>query len=177
MLMRTYIGIPVALLFVYPLCLIKDMSGFNKISIFSLIAIFYTMVMLLVQLPEYYQVNYQENRVNFASLNVSFFECAAIILFAYTCHPTVIPIYRELNRPTVKRIDKAINVSMSMVISFYLIISLAGYFSTFDLTNPIVLQRKPIDGTEYNIPNIVAIAAIIIVLFICIPITYNPMRT
>lgn len=50
---RAIQGIPTAFIFLVPLSLIKDMSGFRYISIASIGALFYTAIVLLIELPEY----------------------------------------------------------------------------------------------------------------------------
>jgi amino acid permease len=46
-------GIPTAMIVLFPLSLIKDMSGFRYVSFASIIALFYTGIVLLAELPSY----------------------------------------------------------------------------------------------------------------------------
>lgn len=61
------------------------MSGFRYISFASIIALFYTGVILLVELPEYARANYPEGGPTAFKLNLDFFGSAAKTFFAYTC--------------------------------------------------------------------------------------------
>jgi hypothetical protein len=58
---------------------------------------------------------------------------------------------------------------------FYLWIALAGYFSTYDKTPKIVLDRNSLDGNrDYAL--MIAQFAIVLVLFVAVPVNYNPFR-
>jgi hypothetical protein len=58
---------------------------------------------------------------------------------------------------------------------FYLAIALAGYFSTYDKTPKIVLDRDSIDGgRDYAL--MIAQFSIVLVLFVAVPVNYNPFR-
>jgi hypothetical protein len=61
------------------------MSGFRYVSFASIIALFYTGVVLLVELPEYARVNYPEGGPTAFKFNWDFFGGAAKTFFAYTC--------------------------------------------------------------------------------------------
>jgi amino acid permease len=50
---RAMQGIPTAVIILYPLSLIKDMSGFRHISIISIFVLVYTAIVLICELPEY----------------------------------------------------------------------------------------------------------------------------
>ena len=59
--------------------------------------------------------------------------------------------------------------------AFYVIIALAGYFSTFDKTPKIVLDRSlPGQGRDYAL--MIAQISIVLVLFVAVPVNYNPFR-
>ena len=52
---------------------------------------------------------------------------------------------------------------------------MAGYFSSYDQTPNIVLDREPLTGgRDYAI--MVAQVSIILVLFVALPVNYNPFR-
>jgi hypothetical protein len=44
---------PTALVVLFPLSLIRDMSGFRHISVVSIFALIYTGIVLICELPEY----------------------------------------------------------------------------------------------------------------------------
>ena len=70
---RALQSIPTAALFLFPLCMIRDMSGFRYVSFASIIALFYTGVVLLVELPGYIHKNYKPGRAEPAIINLEIF--------------------------------------------------------------------------------------------------------
>ena len=50
---RAMQAIPTAVFIIFPLSMIKDMSGFRHISIISIFALLYTGIVLICELPEY----------------------------------------------------------------------------------------------------------------------------
>jgi hypothetical protein len=80
-----------------------------------------------------------------------------------------------LINPNLRRIKKVITRSVAVDVAFYLTIALSGYFSTLNHTNHIVLERQPVDGgKDYAI--LISMVTIIIVLFVAVPVNYNPFR-
>jgi hypothetical protein len=60
-------------------------------------------------------------------------------------------------------------------VAFYLVIALSGYFSTYNFTQHIVLERDPLnERADYAI--LIAMVSIIVVLFVAVPVNYNPFR-
>lgn len=90
----------------------------------------------------------------------------------------MLPIYSEIYKPNYRRVKKVIDRAISIDLTFYAIISIAGYASCFDRTNAIVLERDRINGdtrTDYAI--LIAIIAIIVCVVVAYPVSYNPTRT
>ena len=79
-------------------------------------------------------------------MDLKFFTNFAITFFSFGCHLEILPIYDELREPSHKRISKVITRTISTNTIFYLIVGMAGYFSTFDQTAPIVIEREPLIG-------------------------------
>ena len=79
---------PIALVVLFPLSLIRDMSGFRHISVISVFALIYTGIVLICELPEYIKA-YRSSplvEVEYACIDWNFFTGASITFFAYTCH-------------------------------------------------------------------------------------------
>ena len=140
---------PTALLVLFPLSLIRDMSGFRHISVVSIFALIYTGIVLFVELPSYakYASEHRaEYKIEYAWFDWNFFTGASITFFAYTCQVQLLPIYSELINPNEKRIKKIISRSVLVDVGFYISIALAGYFSTYIQTPKIVLDRGSLTG-------------------------------
>ena len=59
-----------------------------------------------------------------------------------------------------------------------MVIAIAGYASSFDKTNVIVLERNPLKGdtrTDYAV--LLAILAVVLSITVAFPVSFNPTRT
>jgi len=81
------INIPIAAFVLFPMSLIKDMSGLRYVSIASIVALIYMGIVLLIELPAYFHLNYIVNHepIVWAKIDLNIFGGAAITFFAYTC--------------------------------------------------------------------------------------------
>ena len=138
---RAVQGVPTALFVLLPLSLIRDMSGFRHISVVSIFALLYTGIVIFSELPAYINKNYESATIVEAYFEMDFFTGASITFFAYTCQVQLLPIYSELVNPNEQRIKKVVSRSLLVDLMFYVSIALAGYFSTYNETPKIVLDR------------------------------------
>ena len=81
------IGFTVGLasLILFPLSLKRDMSDFRYVSLASIGALLYTGVVLLVEVPEYYQHFKPKIALPIAYFDLNIFTGSAMTFFAYTC--------------------------------------------------------------------------------------------
>lgn len=149
-------GIPIAAAVLFPMSLIKDMSGFRYISFASIGALFYTGIVLICEMPAYINQNKDTAHITPFVFDWNFFTGACITFFAYTCQVQLLPIYSELINPVERRIKKIVSTSIAVDLAFYLTIAAAGYFSTFDKTERIVLNREPLNGQSRDYAIIIA---------------------
>lgn len=154
------------------------MSGFRHISVISIFALIYTGIVLVCELPEYIKAykSLPGVEVEYACIDWNFFTGASITFFAYTCHVQLLPIYSELVNPNERRIKKVVSRSVFIDVIFYVSIALAGYFSTYNLTPKIVLDRSLPGDTSPDPFLMIAQLAIVMVLFVAVPVNYNPFR-
>lgn len=82
---RALQGAPVALLILFPMSLIRDMSGFRYISFASIFALLYTGIVLICEMPAYIEAYYPTAEMPTFKINLDFFNGACITFFAYTC--------------------------------------------------------------------------------------------
>ena len=61
------------------------MHGFRYVSVASIIALIYTGVVLLVELPSYFTAYYPNAKIYPAILSLDLFTSSAKTFFAYTC--------------------------------------------------------------------------------------------
>jgi amino acid permease len=175
---RAMQAIPTAVIILFPLSMIKDMSGFRHISVVSIFALIYTGIVLFCELPEYIKAYRADPDVDIelACFDWNFFTGASITFFAYNCHVQLLPIYSELVNPNEKRIKKVVARSISIDVLFYASIALAGYFSTYNKTPKIVLDRSLPGDDKPDLFLMLAQLGILMVLFVAVPVNYNPSR-
>lgn len=90
----------------------------------------------------------------------------------------LLPIYSELYQPNYRRVKKVINRALIVDLTFYMLIALTGFFSQFNKTAVIVLERDKLPGdnnTDYAI--LLAIIAVIGSILVAFPVSFNPTRT
>lgn len=78
-------GVPTALLILFPMSLIRDMSGFRYISFASIFALLYTGIVLICEMPAYITKYKDTAEIKPFKIDWNFFTGACITFFAYTC--------------------------------------------------------------------------------------------
>ena len=174
--LSVYQAVPTAVLILLPLSLKKDMSAFRYVSLASIGALLYTGILLLVELPSYYEHFSQTADIRPAYWDWNVFPGCSITFFAYTCQVQLLPIYGELQRPSYQRLSKVINRSILTDFLFYFTIAIAGYLSNFQDTQPIVLKRNLLPGVDHDYGLLVAILAVCACVLVAFPVNYHPFR-
>ena len=89
---------------------------------------------------------------------------------------SLLPIYSELVTPNYRRIKKVVYRALILDAFFYYLVAGAGYFSMFNATSPVVIERPALPGFDPDYACILAAVAICIVLCAAFPANYNPCR-
>jgi amino acid permease len=92
---RAMQAIPIAVIILFPLSMIKDMSGFRHISAVSIFALIFTGIVLICELPDYIKAyrSLPDVEIEYACFDWNVFTGASITFFSYTCHFQLLPIY------------------------------------------------------------------------------------
>jgi amino acid permease len=113
-----------------------------------------------------------------ARINVfSIFLVVPLVLFAYTCHPNVLPIYVELKRQTVKRMNWILFIALFLVMAFYLLVGVFGFltfyskYSVSDFPGEILIAYK--DG---GVLTTVCSWTILLTVLTASPLLVHPCR-
>jgi amino acid permease len=164
-------------LIIFPMSLIENLHGFRYISIIAMASIVYCTIILLIQLPKFYAANYSPEVEVVANWDViTFMQGFSICVFAFNCQNHILPIYGELERKSTRRIKKVITRAVFVMWFLYFFIGMSGYFSTFNRTPRIVLERKSLDGDYIDTTILIGIIALVILLLIHSPVNYFPCR-
>ena len=174
--MRMLINIPFAAAILFPLSAMRDMSSLRYAGVASVGALTYTMIVLVVEMPWYYKENSAKSITHTFKIDANILSALSITFFAFTCQMSLLPIYSELVAPNYRRIKKVVYRALILDCIFYYIIASAGYFSTFNATSPVVIEREPLPGFKPDYFCLAAAVAICIVLCAAFPANYNPCR-
>ena len=173
---RALVNIPFAAAILTPLSAQRDMSSLRYAGVASVVALSYTLVVLVVEAPWYYKENSATATVHAFKLDANLLSGLSITFFAFTCQMSLLPIYSELVAPNYRRIRKVVHRALILDCVFYYIIACAGYFSTFNATSPVVIERAPLPGFDPDYACLAAALAIVVVLCAAFPANYNPCR-
>ncbi len=175
---RLCVNVPIAALILFPLSMKRDMSSLAFAGVLSVVALFYTLIVLIVEVPFYYQIYIDEptTEVNAFKFDMNILTSFSLVFFAYTCQMSLMPVYSELIRPNYRRIEKIVKRAVLVDFVFYIFIASAGYFSMFNATSDVVIQRDPLPNFDPDYTALIAAFAICIVLFAAFPTNYNPCR-
>ena len=172
----------------FPLCLAKDIGKMKFFSLFGIIALVYTIIVLVIECPFFwshylknvYNKDDESTHANWFDItrafnsNLDFFTAFCTIMFSYANHQGAFPVERSLQTK-----DETI---MNKVFLFSTLLTLIIYFFTYIssfLTNPlksedlIIFRDSVFDNDIFmNISKI----AIILELFFLVPGNFNSMR-
>ena len=176
---RLCVNTPIAAVILLPLSLKRDMSSLAFAGVLSVASVFYAALVLVVEMPFYWnEYRYAPGtELRAAVFDANILTSFSLVFFAYTCQMSLMPVYSELVRPDYRRIKKIVTRAMLTDFFFYCIIASAGYFSMFNLTNDIVIQRPPLPAYDPDYTSLAAAAGICIVLFAAFPMNYSPCRS
>ena len=83
--LRVYFTVGAAVALLFPLAMKRDMSAFRYVSLASIGALFYTGIVLIVELPEYYREFGRGVPKPLYRIDFNIFTGSAMTFFAYTC--------------------------------------------------------------------------------------------
>jgi amino acid permease len=83
--MATYIIVPIAIFILFPLSVQRNLDALKFVSLLSLVALFYTMLVLIIDLPVYYPYfkDKAESKPFYWDFNL--FTGCAMVFFSFTC--------------------------------------------------------------------------------------------
>ncbi len=159
------------------LCMMKNISSLQYASIVGTIALIYSIIVIVVEMF-FYLTNYLDagNSIPwFPSPSWNYLDAFATFMFGFSSHNGIYQIFTELKRPSEERFNKILSRAFIIEVVLYLSISFGGYFSTFENTKDVFLERDDLPGFDDYFINIAKIT-----LFICLHCTmamnYNIMR-
>ena len=171
-----------------PLCILKDISKMKFFSLFGIIALFYTIMVLVIE-SYFYWKDYLDNtyikedkstHANWFDItkafngNLDFFTGFATIVFSFSCHQGALPVYRSLNPNNEQVMSKVFRRSIILDLIIYFMIYIASFLTNPLESDDLIIFRESIFKNDIFM-NIAKIA-IFLELFFLIPNNYNSFR-
>ena len=151
-LTSTYLwGISITVIIVYPLSLMKQISALRYTSLLSCIACIYLGIAVFYGFFSMRGSDANERFQDAPAVEMSaycIFTASGYVVFGFTCHPNVIPIYQELQRRSTKRGFKFLSRGLMIVLVLYLVVGIFGFLTFYKEYHPItdfptqILQAK-----------------------------------
>ena len=171
------------------LCLVKDIGRMKFFSLFGIIALFYTIIVLVIQSPFYwkhylknvYQKNDKSTHANWIDIskafnnNLDFFTGFATIVFSFSNHQGALPVYRSLKPNNEQPVmNKVFRRSIILDLIIYFLIYIASFLTSPLISEDLIIFRESIFKNDIFM-NLAKIS-IFLELFFLIPSNYNSFR-
>jgi len=130
-------------LFQIPLSLLKDISKLQYASMAGSVTLIYTIIIIVVQIPPYYQEGIDAGRsvVYFESLDLKWLESFSIFFYGFAAHNGLFAIFTGLSKPSYRRSLKVLNGAMALLVVMFGIIAFSGFFYLLKETPSIFVSR------------------------------------
>lgn len=172
----------------FPLCLAKDIGKMRFFSLFGIIALAYTILVLIIECPFFwshylknvYVKDDESTHPNWFDItrafnsNLDFFTAFGTIMFSYANHQGALPVERSLQTNDDKLMNKVFRRSILLTLIIYFFTYIASFLTTPLKSEDLIIFRDSIFDNDIfmNISKI----AIILELFFLVPANFNSMR-
>ena len=186
---KLYLKFPIMLgiaALVYPLCLLKDISKMRLASLFGVLALVYS---IIVVIGESFFYLFKENWDKVGQMNwidispafslkdgIPFFGGIATVFYIYSCHAGAFPVYKTLRNNTTKRIKKVFRRSIILDVAVYFTIAAASYITSPIEPPELILYRPNLSAFNPDYLILIAKIGIICNLFFSTPANYAGFR-
>ena len=172
----------------FPLCLAKDIGKMRFFSLFGILSLAYTIIVLVIECPFFWK-HYLKNvyvkeddstHANWIDIsrafnsNLDFFTGFATIIFSYANHQGALPVERALGTKDETIMNKVFRRSIFLTLIIYFLTYISSFLTTPLKSEDLIIFRESIFDNDIFM-NIAKIS-IILELFFLIPGNYNSMR-
>jgi amino acid permease len=186
---KLYLKFPIMLgiaALVFPLCLLKDISKMRLASLFGVLALVYSIIVVIIESFFYlFKENWDKigemNWINISNAfsleaGVPFFGGISTVFYIYSCHAGAFPVYKTLRNNTTRRIKKVFRRSIILDVCVYFTIAAASFITSPINPPELILYRPNLSGFSPDYFILIAKIGIICNLFFSTPANYAGFR-
>ena len=186
---KLYLKFPIMLgiaALVFPLCLLKDISKMRLASLFGVLALVYSIIVVIIESFFYlFNENWDKigemNWINISNAfsleaGVPFFGGISTVFYIYSCHAGTFPVYKTLRNNTTRRIKKVFRRSIILDVCVYFTIAAASFITSPINPPELILYRPNLSGFSPDYFILIAKIGIICNLFFSTPANYAGFR-
>ena len=161
-----YFSLMILCLVQIPLATFKTLAKFHIVSTIGIFQILYVIGVLIIEFPFHFKNNFHinefiHNKDNFININLKLIEMPLVFFIAFGNHSTILSVIDEIQNKSKIRVRNAGRLTFYSELIIYLIIMFLSFFSSFDQTHEIFLDRN-----HQTIPMIIG-ECLMLILMIC----------
>ena len=160
---------------VAPLGIMRNLGALRFKALFNVTCLTFIMLVVICEFP-FFAAENNFDKVNYAVIDINFFNAFSLGLFAYLCHQNLTRIQGELVDPTMRRMEKVSKRSVGIMCTLFCILSLFGYLSCLNKTPALIILRRPPSNISNDAAMVICRIMITFTMSIAIPINLNPCR-
>ena len=187
---KLYLKFPIMLgvaALVFPLCLLKDISKMRLASLFGVLALVYSIIVVVIEsffylFNEHWDIIGDMNWIDFRNAfklgkgGIPLFGGIATVFYIYSCHAGAFPVYKTLRNNTTRRIKKVVRLSILLDIGVYFTIAAASFLTAPKDPPDLILYRPNLKSFSPDYFILIAKIGIICNLFFSTPANYAGFR-
>lgn len=172
---------------VFPLCLLKDISKMRIPSLLGVMALVYSIIVIIIE-SFFYLINENleknANDMNWYNIGPAFswgnglpiFGGISTVFYLYSCHAGAFPVYKALRNNTTRRIKKVFRRSILLDVCLYFTVAMASFFTCPIDPPELILYRKNLESFNPDYFILIAKFGIFFNLFFSTPANYAGLR-
>ncbi|KAF7228884.1 sodium-coupled neutral amino acid symporter 2 [Nothobranchius furzeri] len=194
-----YLVLLVSLCIILPLSLLRNLGYLGYTSGLSLLCMVFFLIVVIIKkfqipcpLPFLDAVNETALMANstpstinstedvctpkYVVINSQTVYALPILIFAFVCHPTILPMYEELKDRSRKKMQNVANVSFTAMFIMYLLAALFGYL-TFNINVEAELLHTYSKIYKDDVLLLIVRLAVLAAVTLTVPVVLFPIRT
>ncbi|KAK1169167.1 sodium-coupled neutral amino acid transporter 1-like [Acipenser oxyrinchus oxyrinchus] len=185
-----YLVILVTVVIILPLCLLKSLGYLGYTSGFSLACMVFFLIVIIYKKFDLPCPGLELNSTmqaaemipgnetgmcepEYVEFNTKTIYALPTILFAYVCHPSILPIYSELKERSSKKMEHVSTVSFLSMFFMYILTAFFGYFTFYDKVNEDLLRTY---DASHDVLILVVRLVVVTAVILTVPVLFFVVR-